>query len=355
MHTLRYLLPAGPAPLLLLLPLLSCAAQGAAEEVKEAFQKNPLGVVVALLAILVISYISTMVISAEFEKERAKATKELTEAKREAEKAGSKATQDLAAATKEMAELKKAKRNAEKAGSKATQDLAAASKELADFKDPILKAKCEAEAKEAKVRSQQQQKQQQEQQSQQQNRFAAAEVERKRVCQGYDGPSCTIDDIGVIDGSKYAERYTDGRYYNNDTHTSEDRTKPPIVGRLVIPSAVTVIGKHAFQGCQGLTQVVIGPSVTVISDYAFFNCPALSSVTIPDSVVTIGEKAFAGKTPLRSVSMPGTAVAQAGRYIQTGTFPVYADSYDEGSFPAGCTVYGRLPGGGGEKVIQKAR
>jgi hypothetical protein len=61
---------------------------------------------------------------------------------------------------------------------------------------------------------------------------------------------------------------------------------------LTIPDSVTSIGNSAFYGCSGLTNVTIPDSVISIDDYAFSGCSGLTNVTIPDSVTSIGNKAF---------------------------------------------------------------
>ena len=71
----------------------------------------------------------------------------------------------------------------------------------------------------------------------------------------------------------------------------------PVEGNLEIPSSlggcpVTSIGKGAFSGCIGLTEVTIPASVTSIGEEAFKECSALISVTIPGSVTNIGRAAF---------------------------------------------------------------
>jgi hypothetical protein len=61
---------------------------------------------------------------------------------------------------------------------------------------------------------------------------------------------------------------------------------------IILPPALTGIGRIAFFGCLYLTGVTIPASVTSIGDSAFERCSGLSSVTIPDSVSSIGNHAF---------------------------------------------------------------
>ena len=80
-------------------------------------------------------------------------------------------------------------------------------------------------------------------------------------------------------------------------------------GHLVIPTTlggkpVTGIGAHAFEQCDGLTQVFIPSSVTNIEEYAFDECVALKNVTIPDGVQSIGECAFFGCASLETATLP---------------------------------------------------
>jgi TPR repeat protein len=83
---------------------------------------------------------------------------------------------------------------------------------------------------------------------------------------------------------------------------------------------VTRIGRDAFYGCSGLTNVTIPSGVTSIGASAFQNCYSLTNVTIPTSVTCIGRKAFDGciglKNPAekienyRKAAEKGDAIAQ---------------------------------------------
>ena len=72
-----------------------------------------------------------------------------------------------------------------------------------------------------------------------------------------------------------------------------------INGDVVIPDAVKRIGKEAFCGCRGLTNVTIPKSVIEIGASAFEGCTNLTEITIPSSVKAIGEEAFKECTGLR--------------------------------------------------------
>lgn len=71
----------------------------------------------------------------------------------------------------------------------------------------------------------------------------------------------------------------------------------------VIPDNVVTIGKAAFHGCVGMTEMVLPNSVEVIEETAFSGCTDLVSIHIPNSVTTIGGRAFTG-CGLVSVNIP---------------------------------------------------
>jgi len=77
-----------------------------------------------------------------------------------------------------------------------------------------------------------------------------------------------------------------------------------LVTILNIPSSVTAIKKHAFDGCKSLTSVTIGDGVTAIGKDAFSDCSGLTDINIPNSVTTIGESAFSGCRSLSSIIIP---------------------------------------------------
>ncbi len=64
------------------------------------------------------------------------------------------------------------------------------------------------------------------------------------------------------------------------------------------------IGKEAFVGCVGVTNIVFGNRVKSIGEYAFSTCASLSEITIPDSVEKIGSHAFSKCTGLTNMTLP---------------------------------------------------
>ena len=127
-----------------------------------------------------------------------------------------------------------------------------------------------------------------------------------------------------------------------------------LVGRLTIPSevsnngkkySVTVIGRHAFDGCSDLTSVTIPNSVTNIGKCAFLSCSELTSVTIPNSVTTIGEGAFMYCTGLANVTIPNSVTA-ISRNVFWGT--AWYNNQPDGLVYAGLVAYkykGTMPNG----------
>lgn len=84
-----------------------------------------------------------------------------------------------------------------------------------------------------------------------------------------------------------------------------------VVGSVIVPECVAVIGNYAFYGCDGLVSVMLPNGVTTIGDYAFYACKGLRNVTIPDSVTLIGYQAFCLCTELTNVKI-GRGVESIG-------------------------------------------
>ena len=57
-------------------------------------------------------------------------------------------------------------------------------------------------------------------------------------------------------------------------------------GGDVVPEGVTEIGKEAFLGCAGLTDVTLPADVTAIGAFAFAFCGGLIGVRLPKALVS---------------------------------------------------------------------
>ena len=84
---------------------------------------------------------------------------------------------------------------------------------------------------------------------------------------------------------------------------------------ITIPNNVTNIGEGAFENCTGLTKITIPNNVTNIGDYTFSSCTGLTKITIPNSVTNIGERAFENCKVLTDVKIPDSVTT-----IGTGAF-----------------------------------
>eukprot|EP00729_Bicosta_minor_P032644 gene32644-biopygen26460 len=139
---------------------------------------------------------------------------------------------------------------------------------------------------------------------------AAAAASKAKTA--YSGPTCTVDDVGVIPKGKYKGR-TDlvGWLILPDTVTGieggrRDGAFEDCSGltSVMIPAGVKTIGGSAFAFCSGLTSVTIPAGVKTIGTSAFIDCSGLTSVTIPAGVKTIDYDAFSGCSGLTSVTIP---------------------------------------------------
>ena len=141
------------------------------------------------------------------------------------------------------------------------------------------------------------------------------------------------------------------------------------ITKLTIDGA-TSIGKHAFEGCRNLTDVVISSGVTSIGedafefcekltntsissilkeatsigDHAFYGCTSLTSVEIPESVISIDVAAFGGCSNLTSVKILGTITSIAkSTFVSCGklsdfAIPVSVTSIGDWAFQ-GCSEF----------------
>ena len=76
-------------------------------------------------------------------------------------------------------------------------------------------------------------------------------------------------------------------------------------GKLVIPSTVATIGEGAFTACYNLTSIEFSMGLEEIGRCAFAGCKGISEVILPDSVVKIDEYAFYDCDKLTSITFGG--------------------------------------------------
>ena len=84
-----------------------------------------------------------------------------------------------------------------------------------------------------------------------------------------------------------------------------------------LPSGVTSIGNHAFNGCTSLALTSLPSGVTIIGDSAFRGCTNLALTSLPSGVTSIGQYVFSGCTSLALTSLP-SGVTSIGNYAFSG-------------------------------------
>ena len=70
--------------------------------------------------------------------------------------------------------------------------------------------------------------------------------------------------------------------------------------------AIVEIGKNAFAGFTGVTDLVIPDSVKVIGENAFYGCTNVKTLTLPKNLASMDDGAFASCTALESLTLPST-------------------------------------------------
>ncbi|MBO5270506.1 MAG: leucine-rich repeat protein, partial [Clostridia bacterium] len=79
---------------------------------------------------------------------------------------------------------------------------------------------------------------------------------------------------------------------------------------ITVPETVTVIGKYAYAGCEGLEGVLHLPESTItINEGAFEFCQNLTGIDFPDGVESIGANAFAGCALITKLTVPDTVTS----------------------------------------------
>lgn len=77
---------------------------------------------------------------------------------------------------------------------------------------------------------------------------------------------------------------------------------------LALPCGIDVIGKEAFSGQSGLTELILSPTVKEIGAGAFMDCDGLESISLPEGLERINEHAFENCTALKRVTLPASLV-----------------------------------------------
>ena len=114
----------------------------------------------------------------------------------------------------------------------------------------------------------------------------------------------SLTEITVAEGNpSYAS--CDGILYNK-TMTELVQYPGGKSGDLSLPSSVTSIGYHAFDGCNEFTSVIIPEGITSIEEAAFTSCRNLITVVLPEGLTSIGGSIFSGCNVLSSVVLPST-------------------------------------------------
>ena len=85
---------------------------------------------------------------------------------------------------------------------------------------------------------------------------------------------------------------------------------------LTLPNSVTSIGERAFEGCTGLTELTLPNSVTSIGTGTFADCSGMTELTLPNSVTSIGSRAFRGCRGLTELTLPNSVTSIGERAFE---------------------------------------
>ena len=85
-----------------------------------------------------------------------------------------------------------------------------------------------------------------------------------------------------------------------------------VLESINIPSGVTVIPEGLFSGCNALNNVYIPGTVKTVSINAFANCTALTNVTLAEGITTLEGGCFYNCTSLEQVTIPASVTSMTG-------------------------------------------
>ncbi|MER1993772.1 MAG: leucine-rich repeat domain-containing protein [Eubacteriales bacterium] len=86
------------------------------------------------------------------------------------------------------------------------------------------------------------------------------------------------------------------------------------LNKITLPSTLTRIGAHAFEGCIGLKEVAIkAKTMTEIGESAFKGCGELKAITVPEGVTEIADSTFAQCKKLEKADLP-KGLTRIGNY-----------------------------------------
>ncbi|MBR2048167.1 MAG: leucine-rich repeat protein [Oscillospiraceae bacterium] len=100
----------------------------------------------------------------------------------------------------------------------------------------------------------------------------------------------------------------DGVIYSKDLSTLV-RYPTGRAGTYTIPEGTGTIGRSAFEGCAGLTDVTLPDSIQSIDQLAFRDCTGLTRFALPQGFTRIRSMVFYGCENLQTIDLPDTVTA----------------------------------------------
>ena len=95
-----------------------------------------------------------------------------------------------------------------------------------------------------------------------------------------------------------------------------------------IPSGITELSNHAFDGCVCMKHIAIPSSVTTIGEYAFTECRELDDITVSAELTVIKRNAFYECYLIKKIKMPSniTTIYQSSFYYCMGVYDLTISS-----------------------------